>query len=149
MQEDAAHIETQASLRLRSRRSQRNPMAVMKSRAVRICVPRNGCSVRRSRSPVTRYSARPLTASSRNLSSLGSRHLRTDSRSLIHSADSTNADCSQMCHDDSLNIIMRYILWRQFLPAKHEIILLRCLISTDFSELSGRCFHPHFLAGLA
>ncbi len=48
-------------------------------RGVAIAIPRNGCKTSRSLSPLTTQVALPLTASSRNLSSLGSRHATTRS----------------------------------------------------------------------
>src|SRR6266542_3620492 len=58
---------------------------------VTMAIPRNGCSNRRSASPLIRWLARPLTANSRNLLSLGSRHSVTLSVTSTVSASRTSA----------------------------------------------------------
>src|ERR1700676_1647112 len=62
-----------------------------------ISIPRKGCNARRSASPVTTCDAWPLTASSRNLSSFGSRQAVIRTSTSTHSASRVKAAKSFEC----------------------------------------------------
>lgn len=78
-------------------------------------MPRNGLSASRSESPVTMCVAPPLTASSRNLSSLGSR------QALIRTSASTHcASCARAARKMRMSVSSRYRRSRFLLKTSHR-----------------------------